>query len=576
MIIITVIIIIIGIVLSINDFNQNEVKVAVKKVLASIIVAIAANIIWNGVSPFLYQENNQIDEQFSSGYEDKPQNSDDAQCFDGLKINDIQDATEALHKDDVSENDDLQDTTEELYKDDVSEEDEALDNSGSSNTSENDIQTMPKLQVYNIADSEKNTYDNPAIAKNEVNNIDVSFLDYSDVISESGQENSYEFIAPENGIYRCELADMISGFTVSVYLYDTNGSKINSNINISNGLGITVKLSAGDLYRLVVKSSTGTGSYRLFVGQQKEIINISNCTTVNDSIEFVGQENKYLYTPTVTGIHRFWISQINSGVWVSVYVYDDAGYKVGSITDIGIDSGVSVTLTAGQSYSVIIKYSKGYDNYALSIGPQKTTLDISAYTAITDSTEFYNQTNNYLYTASVSGKHRFQIDQINSGIRVSMYVYDAAGYKLNYITDIGQNSGVTVTLNKGETYLIVIKQSNGYNSYTMSIGSPKEVVDISGYDVVNDGIQFFDQENIYTYTPEVSGSYKLSIGNVVSGVIISVYIFDDADYRVNYATGMSNASCFYGYLEANRTYVIKVIQNYNYGSYSLTIDLESK
>lgn len=564
MIIITAIIIVIGIALSVDDFNKKEVELALKKVSASIVLAIAANIIWAGVSPFLYHADTQSGDPSPSNYTEGSQNSNDSQYSDGPQYDNTQDNIELQNKDEIS------------GKDDTPEKDMVLDNGNSSNNSVTSSPTMPKLQAYDVYDSEENAYVNPSFPKNEVENSSVSFLNYSDTIFESDQENCYEFIAPENGKYRCELTGMVSGFKVSVYLYDANDFRIDYNTGIGNGSGITVELLAGNLYRLVVKSSTGTGNYNIFVGQQKEAIDISNYTTINDSVEFMGQENQYFYTPTVTGIHRFWISQISSGVKVSIYIYDEAGYRVDYNTSIGINSGVTITLTAGQIYSVIINQSTGYDSYVLSIGPQKPTLDISTYAVITDSIEFANQTNNYLYTANVSGIHRFQIKQINSGIKVSIYVYDAAGYTLNYNTSIGLDSGVTVTLDKGKTYSIVIKQATGYNSYTMSIGSPKEVINISGYDIVNDSIQFYDQENIYTYTPTVSGSYRLSLGNVVSGVKISVYIYDDADYRINYATGMSNIGSLSASLEANRTYVIIAKHSSNYGSYSLSIGFESE
>lgn len=563
MIIITAIIIVIGILLSVDDFSKKEVKLALKKVSASIVLAIAANIIWTGVLPFLYHTDTRTGDSSPSNYSEGSQNSNGLQYVNTQNKIGLQDKDKTSKKDDAPE------------KNDILGKDKVPDNGNSLNNLITSSPTLPKLQVYDVVDPEESAYANPSFPKNEVENIGVSFLNYSGTIFESGQENSYEFIAPVNGKYRCELSNMVSGFKVSVYLYDANDSRIDYNTSIGNGSGITVELMAGNFYKLVVKSSTGTGNYNIFVGQQKEIIDISNYTTVNDSVEFTGQENKYFYTPTVTGIHRFWISQINSGVKVSVYIYDKAGYRVDYNTSIGIDSGVTVTLTAGQNYSVIIKQSTGYDSYVLSIGPQKPTLDISAYTVITDSTEFTNQTNNYLFTANVSGIHRFQISQINSGIRVSIYVYDEAGYRLNYNTSISQGSGVTVTLDKGETYSIVIKQATGYNSYTMSIGSPKKVANISGYDIVNDSIKFYDQENIYTYTPAVSGSYKLSLGNVVSGFKLSVYIYDDADYRINYATGMSNTSSFSASLEANRTYVIKAKHSSDYGTYSLSIDFGS-
>ena len=41
-----------------------------------------------------------------------------------------------------------------------------------------------------------------------------------------------------------------------------------------------------------------------------------------------------------------------------------------------------------------------------------------------------------------------------------MYVYDAAGYRVDYNTGIGQNSGVTVNLESGQTYTVIVKQSS--------------------------------------------------------------------------------------------------------------------
>ena len=63
-----------------------------------------------------------------------------------------------------------------------------------------------------------------------------------------------------------------------------------------------------------------------------------------------------------------------------------------------------------------------------------------------DDIEYKGQEIKYTYSPAVDGVYRFYIAQINNGITVSMYVYDAAGYRVDYNTGIGQNSGVTVNL----------------------------------------------------------------------------------------------------------------------------------
>ncbi len=327
----------------------------------------------------------------------------------------------------------------------------------------------PIYDEYIIEKYEEKRYEIIPYSEYEINNTNVIFLNYAGIITSEEQEDIYEFVAPESGEYRYELTNTLNGFRVSIYVYDMEGGCLDYIIGASSGKGITVSLLKGESYRLVVKSHSNTGNYNVCVGQAKESVNISNYTIVKDSIEFIEQENIYVYTSTVTGAYRFWISQANSGMRVSLYIYDEAGYVEEYVVNIGQDGGVDVTLEAGHTYTIKVVQYSDYGNYSMSIGLQKATVDISGYVVITDSMQFMNQENKYVYTPTITRTYRFWISQANSGMRVSLYIYDEAGYVEEYVINIGQDSGIEVMLDEGQTYLILIKQYSGYDVYSFSV-----------------------------------------------------------------------------------------------------------
>ena len=398
-----------------------------------------------------------------------------------------------------------------------------------------------------------------------------SFKYFSGTISQSSQKDTYSFTTNKAGVYRIELSNMVSGFKVSMFLYDSNGSIVDDKYSIGQGNGVTVSLNANSTYKLVISSSSGTGSYKVFIGEQKSTTDITGYTTINDSMEFSGQQNNYSFTPSVSGVYRFHIAQINSGIKVSMFVYDEAGYIVDDKYSIGQDNGVTVTLKAGKTYSVRIQQSSNIGNYTLAVGYQKATTDITGYTTINDSMEFSGQQNNYSFTPSVSGVYRFHIAQINSGIKVSMFVYDEAGYIVDDKYSIGQDNGVTVTLKAGKTYSVRIQQSSNIGNYTLGVGYQKKTTDISNYDVVVDSIQFSGQENKYTFKPTTTGQYTLKITDIASGTKVSIYVYDSAGYKIGSTTSMSNGSTLKVNLNANSTYSVVVQQYSASGNYNSQI-----
>ena len=116
----------------------------------------------------------------------------------------------------------------------------------------------------------------------------------------------------------------------------------------------------------------------------------------------------------------------------------------------------------------------------------------------------------------------------------------------------------------GETFQVQVKQYTGLDSYTLSIGNQKETLDVTGYTVVKDSIEFKDQRNVYLFTPPITGRYRFEISNLTKG----------SDHEVNLLVynsgGGEEASTSYGIMngdgltiasmQAGQTYEIQIRQ----------------
>lgn len=60
-------------------------------------------------------------------------------------------------------------------------------------------------------------------------------------------------------------------------------------------------------------------------------------------------------------------------------------------------------LYAGHTYGISVKQDSGFSDYILFIGMQKATNDITGHTSLTDSVEFTDQRNVYLFTVPIDG-----------------------------------------------------------------------------------------------------------------------------------------------------------------------------
>ncbi len=299
----------------------------------------------------------------------------------------------------------------------------------------------------------------------------VEFITYKSSITYKGQKDEYAYTAQNDGLVRIDISELKSGIYVDLYVYDRLGEEVVFRDYCKNNSGVSIpKAKAGDTYRIQVRYNNEFGDYVLTIGQPKPVIDVTDFKEVRDSIQYTEQYNYYTFTPSVDGLYRFDLNNMQSDFYVRVYLYDRLGYEV-SARDYCANDGITGTnLKAGEEYKIAVEYVRGFGDYSLVIGRQNPTVDISGLTEISDRITFKEQKNVYSFTAPSDGDCRFEITEMKSDVHVGLYVYDHLGYEVVSHGYCSNNYGVTLSgVNPGETYKIVVVYITGFGDYTLTI-----------------------------------------------------------------------------------------------------------
>ena len=299
----------------------------------------------------------------------------------------------------------------------------------------------------------------------------VEFITYTSSITYKGQKDEYAYTAQNDGLVRIDISELKSGIYVDLYVYDRLGEEVVFRDYCKNNSGVSIpKAKAGDTYRIQVRYNNEFGDYVLTIGQPKPVIDVTSFKEVRDSIQYTEQYNYYTFTPSVDGLYRFDLNNMQSDFYVRLYLYDRLGYEV-SAHEYCANNGITGTnLKAGEEYKIAVEYVRGFGDYSLVIGRQNPTVDISGLTEISDRITFKEQKNVYSFTAPSDGDCRFDITEMKSDVHVGLYVYDRLGYEVVSHGYCSNNSGITLNgMKSGETYKIVVVYITGFGDYTLTI-----------------------------------------------------------------------------------------------------------
>lgn len=144
-----------------------------------------------------------------------------------------------------------------------------------------------------------------------------------------------------------------------------------------------------------------------------------------------------------------------------------------------------------------------------------------------------DEVDEYELTVPVTGSYRFGLGDMVNGFYVSLYVYSSNGDVVEGDYSITNNEGLTCKLSKNEVYTVQISYGQKTGNYTMRVGQQKESIELHTAKTVYDSIEYIDQDNIYYFKPEISGTYRFYFSELQSGTVLSVYVYDSLGYTVS-------------------------------------------
>lgn len=384
---------------------------------------------------------------------------------------------------------------------------------------------------------------------------------------------SYNYTAPKNGRYRFDfqISDTQANYDVSIK--DSQNTTVVSGSYSDSDHGFSAKLEAGKTYIVTVSQDYRLCDYSISIGVPNDVKNITG-NSITGSIKYVDQEDFFNYTAPKSGLYRFDFDATDVNANYKVKITDSKNATVGSASYSSSSQGISIRLTAQETYLIEIEQYSLVCDYTISIGVPADTISVTG-NEISGAIQYQDQENIYTYVAPRTGLYHFDFDTSDVSANYSFKITNSKNAKVcstNY--SASRLNGATVTLEEGMSYTITVGQDFKTCDYSISIGVPNGVQQVSG-NTITGSIAYRDQENTYTYTATQTGTYvfKLGISN------------KNADYNIKIKTS-SNSSKGSGHyawdyfsgietnLTAGETYTI--IISYEYLTCDYTVDISIK
>lgn len=235
----------------------------------------------------------------------------------------------------------------------------------------------------------------------------------------------------------------------------------------------------------------------------------------------------------------------------------DTSFALPSILNTGI--GVKVAPISSAPLSV------------QAIDPINNSIGETEILQINDSIFENNSYNDYPFSPAVSGTYRFEFSNVPDGTDFTLYILNSAGERKEYASYCDNGSGITTSLSSKKNYTIRVAQQCETGSYTLNIGQQKKTSDISSYTAVSDSIQYTDQKNNYSFSPQSDGLYRFEFSDVPDGTDYKLYVYNSGWEELERVIDVDNNGGISINLSSKKTYYISVVQYRSTGSYTLNI-----
>ena len=196
--------------------------------------------------------------------------------------------------------------------------------------------------------------------------LDISELsEVKDQISFAYQINVYYFTPKVDGYYRFEYSDMTANLQLRIFMWDPYDTNICESLIYEAGVGDTIELEADATYEIVVSPFEGLGEYTLYVYQQKEMVDVTGYTEINDSMEMKEQVTSYQFVAPEAGTYVFGLANLKAQLGVRMILTDQDTNQNLAYHDWEFQDGIY--LEKGQKCVLDAKQSSGFGNYTINI-----------------------------------------------------------------------------------------------------------------------------------------------------------------------------------------------------------------
>ena len=435
-------------------------------------------------------------------------------------------------------------------------------------TSEDTLSKDHSLQIAPIASIAQNI---EPIAQTSFEISPIEMIAFNGEVCEKGQNIDYEFVPQIDGVHRFEFSNVPDGTDLRLEIYNSGWERLKSDYDLDNGDGLTISLSAGNTYYLRVQQYQNFGIYTLNVGPKKEIVDVSTATEISDSIQYTDQQNDYLFLAAISGTYRFEFSDVPNGTDLRLEIYNSGWERLKSDYDLDNGDGLTISLSAGNTYYLRVQQYQNFGIYTLNVGPKKEIVDVSTATEISDSIQYTDQQNDYLFLAAISGTYRFEFSGVPDGTDLRLEIYNSGWERIKSDYDLDDGEGLTVSLIEGEYYYLRIQQYRGLGVYILNIGYKKTIVDISKEEIVSDNIQYTHQENDYLFSTAIGGTYRFEFSDVPDSTDLRLEIYNSGWEKLKTDYNLDNGDGLTVSLSSEKAYYIRVSYYRGYGNYSLSI-----
>lgn len=193
-----------------------------------------------------------------------------------------------------------------------------------------------------------------------------------------------------------------------------------------------------------------------------------------------------------------------------------------------------------------VEYRNGPCDYIIKIGVPNELADVTGSTSVSGSITYQDQNDQYRYVAPVSGRYRFDSD-LSAGGSVKIRISGENGNSLSSSTN-----ALTINLEAGKTYILSVEYRDVPCDYTVNIGVPIAVTDITEEGYISGCIRYRDQTDRYLYTAPDTGTYRFST-DLDAGGKVKVRIGGENGNSIKYAINDLSVN-----LEEGKTYMLSV------------------